>query len=686
MDSNARPDPVVPYKKRLSTLQEFYEDKFRKTKSEWEKYVAGQTDIDISVIPQDILSSWQRCRNAGLNPFKKPTPPILSSSEMQSLLEENRQMIQAGMPLMNNFKNFVGAAQFLVCLFTRQGCILEVRVDDEYKKLAQSTRLVPGALWAEETVGTNSFSLALTIKKPMQCFGPQHYMRTYHGETASSAPIFNPRGELIGGIALVSNYNGTNPQTLVLAISLAQAIESSMKTKEALETAQIAGSYQQAVLSAIPEAMVAFDLGGLVTMINENALKILQANGPVEGRHVRDILKADNVDLFNIVESNDLVTDSEVRIVSRLTDNPYQASSSPIYGSDGAVIGKIIILSEAKRNRKPAPKMIGAKANFHLKDICGLNSRFIRTVQHVQMAASSDSNVLLLGESGTGKDIFAQAIHNAGSRRNGPYVAINCASIPRDLIASELFGHAEGAFTGARRGGNTGKFELADGGTIFFDEIAETSLEFQAVLLRVVEEKAIVRVGGTSVRPVDVRIVAATNKNIMEEIKKGAFRSDLYYRLNVFTIETLPLRDRKDDIPLLIDNFIRKYGSTMDKKFIRIHDHVVKILENYPWPGNIRELQNVIERMINVAQGQELTIDLVPDEILHWQYKDENKADNSSVKKREKETIMRMMKMDIPRNKIAEKLNMARSTFYRKLKEYSLDDAPVDPKSNKQRP
>ncbi len=420
--------------------------------------------------------------------------------------------------------------------------------------------------------------------------------------------------------------------------------------------------------------MIAFDTNGIVTMVNDNALKMLHLGPDAEGRYIRDILEADNTDFFNIVEGEKLVTDADVRIAFKFADNDFTVTSSHIHCSHGTVIGKIIILNELKRVKKLVTKMIGAKANFHVNDICGQSPKFLHTLEHVQIAAKSDSNVLLLGESGTGKDIFAQAIHNAGTRRNGPYVAINCASIPRDLIASELFGHSEGAFTGSRRGGNTGKFELADGGTIFFDEIAETSLEFQVVLLRAVEEKAIIRVGGNSMRPVDVRIISATNKNILEEIKKGTFRSDLYYRLNVFTIETIPLRERTDDIPLLVENFVRKCSTTIDKRITNISDKVLRILKNYPWPGNIRELQNVIERMINIAPGSELTIDLIPDEILHWQYKDEAATQNGATSKdREKEAIVRMMKMDIPRNKIAEKMNMARSTFYRKLKEYGLE-------------
>ena len=178
-------------------------------------------------------------------------------------------------------------------------------------------------------------------------------------------------------------------------------------------------------------------------------------------------------------------------------------------------------------------------------------------------------------------------------RKNGPYLAINCAAIPRDLISSELFGYADGAFTGSRRGGRQGKFELADGGTIFLDEIAEMPLELQAVLLRVIEDKSVVRIGGTHIKPVDVRIIAATNKNIEEEVRKGNFRDDLYYRLNVFTLNISRLRERADDIPLLVYLFTKKYGQAMGKKIDKVSKNVIERFMNYPWPGNVRELQNV---------------------------------------------------------------------------------------------
>jgi transcriptional regulator with PAS, ATPase and Fis domain len=336
------------------------------------------------------------------------------------------------------------------------------------------------------------------------------------------------------------------------------------------------------------------------------------------------------------------------------------------------VIGRLIILNEIKRARTLVTRMIGAKAKFTFDDICGINGKFVETVNQARMVSQSNSNVLLLGESGAGKDIFAQAIHNASARSSGPYVAINCAAIPRDLISSELFGYSEGAFTGSKRGGNQGKFELADGGTIFLDEIAETPLELQSVLLRVIEDKSITRIGGSRVTSVDVRIIAATNKNLKDEVRKGRFRDDLYYRFNVFTIQMVPLRDRPEDIPLLVDSFVQKICDAMGKKRVRVDGRVLEKFVGYSWPGNIRELQNIIERMINVVHTDELTVDLIPSEVLHGPSRVEVLPREESPRDRERQILEKMVQSGLSKKEIALRMQMARSTLYRKLEKYNL--------------
>ncbi|WP_038818719.1 sigma-54 interaction domain-containing protein, partial [Pseudomonas syringae] len=203
---------------------------------------------------------------------------------------------------------------------------------------------------------------------------------------------------------------------------------------------------------------------------------------------------------------------------------------------------------------------------------------------------------LILGESGTGKELFAQAIHNASDRSSGPFVAVNCGAIPRDLVQSELFGHVEGAFTGSAKGGSAGKFELADGGTIFLDEIGDMSFDAQVSLLRVLQEGEVTRVGAKSSRQVDVRIIAATHRNLSQAVAEGAFREDLYYRLNVLNLTVPPLRMRREDIALLAQHFLDRCARSLRKSVLGLSAQALELLVAYSWPGNVRELENSIER------------------------------------------------------------------------------------------
>jgi formate hydrogenlyase transcriptional activator len=237
----------------------------------------------------------------------------------------------------------------------------------------------------------------------------------------------------------------------------------------------------------------------------------------------------------------------------------------------------------------------------------GTSHAFRRVVDLVEAVAPTDASVLILGETGTGKERVARAVHDRSARRSKPFVSVNCAAIPQSLIASDLFGHEKGAFTGAvqRR---TGRFEQAQGGTIFLDEVGDLPAETQVALLRVLQEREFERVGGSHPIAADVRVIAATNRELPAAIAAGAFRSDLFYRLNVFPIEVPPLRDRKEDIPLLVEYFMNR-GRGPEKRARRVHPRVAELLHAYSWPGNIRELQNVVERAIIVSPEEELTVD-----------------------------------------------------------------------------
>lgn len=317
-------------------------------------------------------------------------------------------------------------------------------------------------------------------------------------------------------------------------------------------------------------------------------------------------------------------------------------------------------------------KTYGQFAHITFNDLIGEDPHFLDCIQMAYQAARGNSTILLLGESGTGKDLFAQAIHNTSSRHHKPYIAINCAAIPRDLLGSELFGYSDGAFTGAKRGGNPGKFELANGGTLFLDEIGEMPLEMQTVLLRIIEDKKVTRIGGKDVIPVDVRIIAATNKDLRKEVEKGTFRGDLYYRLNVMTIPLPSLRQRRGDVPLLAMHFIQKTSAKLDKTINHIAPEIIMALTLYDWPGNIRELENNIERMVNLAKDCRLEKNLLPPNIQMITNNDLDLNNSRSLKDYGKSIEQTMIQFYINKNggnatNAAKEMGISRSTLYRKL-------------------
>lgn len=322
-----------------------------------------------------------------------------------------------------------------------------------------------------------------------------------------------------------------------------------------------------------------------------------------------------------------------------------------------------------------------AAARKSFDQLIGISEKMKKVIAQAQRVVDTDASVLLQGESGTGKDVIANAIHMAGKRKDKPFISVNCGAIPMTLIESELFGHEKGAFTDAREA-KPGRFEQADGGTLFLDELGELPLDAQVKLLRVLEDKKVTRVGGIKPIPVDVRIVSATNKNLEERVRNGNFRLDLYYRLNVFSIIIPPLRERKEDIPLLIDYFINKYNLELNTRIQNISSQARDLLLNYPWPGNVRDLQNCIQSAMILAKKGTLTAEHLPirikgflisasDELPEGTGLDENlKQINTKL---EKELIINALsKTNYNRTETARLLKISRKTLFNKMKQYDL--------------
>jgi len=667
----------------LANLNLFYEDQHRRITKEWKKFIDGSGTVDASCVSSDILMSWKSCRKLGIDPVGNPKHMILKGPSLQKLLDENRDLLNASRPFLDQLSGFIKESCFTIGICSTDGCLLDVKSAHDINDIQMKLNWYPGVFWTETEAGNNIISTVLATRKPARIFGPQHYKKRYHHITASGAPVIGPAGALLGGIVLTGYYSSDNLHTLGMAAAVASAIENQLKAEKAigdsrrssLETA-VALNFIQALISSIPEALIAIDDKGFISTINEKARqRFISSRRTGVGESLQTIFAGpENASFRQLMRENKSFTAVEIKIFARSKHQVYTLTCESILSPDGKIIGKILIFSEFKKGQSIESRPTGGRANFIFSDVRGYNDQFQTVVEQARTVSQSSSNVLILGESGTGKDIIAQAIHNASLRRKGPYVALNCAAIPRNLIASELFGYSEGAFTGSRRGGNQGKFELADGGTIFLDEIAETPLELQAVLLRVIEEKAVVRIGEGLVRPVDVRIISATNKNLIEEVNNGAFRKDLYYRLNVFAISIPPLRERTDDIPLLVETFVRKYSESLHKQITMIDKKIWSIFMAHAWPGNVRELQNVVERMINYAPDNALTVDLIPPEIMNSPRMKRSQHRLESPEESEKKMIKHLLMLKFRKNQIAERMNISRVTLFRKIKKYGLTE------------
>ena len=650
-----------------------YEERSSAVYEMWEKFINNMSVDHSTHVSGTTLNSWKRCRNYGVNPYLKEVPPGIQGEELDKRIQKNEHLIKASRPFMETLNNIVTGSGFTVVLFDRDGYILSIVGDEDVMMKHRKGNFSVGTCWSEYVMGTNGCGTALAENKPVQIFACEHFCKIIHSWTCSGAPIHDSACNIIGVIAMTAHYKQAHPHTLGMVVAASHAIKNLLQLEKTLSDLRADSCYQQSIFDSSQEALIAINKRKAITLLNENAKKLLDLRSDVVGKKLSEVFFEDNNRTFlNTIFDNFAIIDKECIIYRGNKSQRFTVTATPIRSSQNDVLGKIIAIDEIKRARKMVTEMIGAKADFEFKHIIGKDPQFLATIEMGRRAALSTSNVLLLGETGTGKDLFAQAIHNYSDSKNGPYIAINCGAIPRELIASELFGYCEGAFTGSKKGGNPGKFELANDGTIYLDEIGEMPLELQTLLLRVIEEKKVTRIGANKTTRFNVRIIAATNKNLRNEVLSGNFREDLYFRLNVFTIELVPLRIKKNDIHLLTDHFTTNLSKRLNKEIKSIDTNVLQSFINYSWPGNVRELQNVIERMINIAPGDKLTSDLLPSDIIYkHKYENINHGD-LSLQEIECRAISELIKSNLTKEEIAGKLKIARSTLYRKIEKYGI--------------
>ncbi|MBI4961013.1 MAG: sigma 54-interacting transcriptional regulator [Desulfovibrio sp.] len=562
---------------------------------EWQRFV-DTGECDATVIRPVILESWKRCRAQNLNPYMSASDCCITDQDhLDALLRSNAALISLAKPYLDILGKVVDETHFIGLLASRQGHVLHAVGDPDLLESADKGFIRPGAVRNEHHAGTTGIALSLISKQPVQIFSAEHYCAFYHDWTCSSAPICDDSGELIGVLNLSGDYRLIHKHTLGIVIAMAKALEQALGLRST-------NTYLQNCIDSSEYGLAVLDNKQNVKQINKILAQYTSSpSDKLLGQPVTEVLFS-SPPLTKLLDKDNRLFEKSISIKKNDKYNTLLVNTQAVYNEENEPIGKLIITKEKKDIHRLVHRMVGAYATFTFEDILGNNERIRRAVELAGSVAPTNARVLIQGESGTGKELFAQAIHNASDLRDGPFIGINCSAIPSELMESEFFGYNEGAFSGAKKGGMPGKFELADGGTIFLDEIDSMPQEMQIKLLRVLEENKITRVGGNTVMPVNVRILAASSKNVGDLVKQGLIRLDLYYRINTIILDIPPLRERTGDIPLLArhiaDMVCRKLGQ--GKK--ELSQDFLAALMHHEWPGNVRELGNILERSILIAR------------------------------------------------------------------------------------
>ncbi|BBH34122.1 Transcriptional regulator containing PAS, AAA-type ATPase, and DNA-binding Fis domains [Pseudomonas sp. 43mfcvi1.1] len=547
----------------------------------WRACLQGAIDRPVGV-RRVIWQSWLRSVHAGLDP-EDGEYRFVAPADLTATLAANRVLIAAAAQVMRGLLAYNPRGH--INLTDAEGTTLHFCGLD----------LTPiGSRLLESVQGTNCTGLAIVEDRLVYVLAEENFglglrQRRMH---CAAAPIRDAHGRTLGMLTLTAEPGWFHFHTLGTVQAAAEAVSRQMALQALLQE-------QQTVLEVLNEGLVVLDEQGCIKALNHYARQLFRVGHDLLGKPFKSLGQSELTEAV-LLASGEGVRDLDCTF--ELHDRSHLACLVSVCPLEQG--GRIVSLRENRRIREITRRIIGTQASYTFETIQG-RSQAIQDAMHLaRIASRSDSTTLILGESGTGKELFAQAIHNASDRCGGPFVAVNCGAIPRDLVQSELFGHVEGAFTGSARGGSAGKFELADGGTIFLDEIGDMSFDAQVSLLRVLQEGEVTRVGAKKSLRVNVRIIAATHRNLSQAVAEGAFREDLYYRLNVLNLTVPPLRMRREDVPLLARHFLARCARSLRKTMHDLSPAALDILSAYHWPGNVRELENVIERATNLAMSE----------------------------------------------------------------------------------
>jgi PAS domain S-box-containing protein len=658
----------------------------------WEDFINNGT-LPQGKVRSEIIASWQR--SGTIDPHARHQHR-LPNRLLQAKVAENLQLVSLSRPVMRELSEIEGLDSVILC--DPDGYAVDVAGDTKSDQLK-------GLRFREQDIGTNAIGVALAEDRPVEVIGAEHYRQCYHAAGGAAVPVHSKESVL--GILAAYNSSKFLPTGIIQALKLGvKVIENQIYYKA--EQSQITHIYHNTCSSIIDffhDGFLVVDAQGNLINVNRSCCNMLGISDreSLIGEYLGNLLANDNRVLDNLLSSdpNDFVSKFSLKganqiipcslVRRRITRNQD--------GSQQTVLGFVVDREEPEPEAKY--RFCGPYGNdaSSLNNLIGHSERWNEVKNLIIRAAQVSSSVLIEGESGTGKELVARAIYDESGLK-GPFVAINCGAIPKELLQSELFGYEEGAFTGARKGGGTGKLEVGDGGTVFLDEIGEMPFAMQVNLLRFLQDKMVTRIGSSTPRKVEVRIIAATNRKLKNEVRAGRFREDLFYRLNVIGVELPPLRERVLDIPPITRFFIETICRQFKRDILSISDAAMHVLCAYRWPGNVRELRNVIENAIVFTEGNLITEDFLPAYLRENSYPppqslpeqkafqqaaraqdmqgltidEARKLNQRAVAETERDEIMRLLdEFGGNVSHVARHMGISRNTVYRKMKNYKIE-------------
>lgn len=645
----------------------------------WEVFVASGEFIGTPPRPV-IAQSWQRCRDLGINPLMERAPTVLGPEEIEAILCRE-DLGRAGKQVLDTFAQVVEGTGHVIVLADAQGCIVYSVGHRGVERMLERINFMPGAAWSETTVGPNGEGTPIALGRPELVFGPEHYCQQWQPWVCYGCPVQEPAtGRVLGGVNISGPAKKVQTHTFALTVSIARFIEQLLSVFE-LQRREVLLTLSRGLERRwAGEGILVVTESGRVADMNPAAARTLGVQPSVlRNAPLAEFIPALWTPVQQSVESGSPREEGVTVRTPSGVEKTALCRVEPVI-REGRTLGSVVILSDrpaaSARQRRvtvhgnPGP----GSTKYTFGDTLGESPALRKALNLARVAArgSQLNPILLVGESGTGKELVAHAIHAESPRARGPFVVVHCGALPRELVESELFGYASGAFTGARREGQAGKFEAAHGGTIFLDEIDTMPMELQGKFLRVFEAGEVVRLGSATPVPIDVRIVAAGNVDLRQRVQAGIFRLDLFHRLSVIEIFLPPLRERGDDILILAAAFLERECAEAGKSPLAISPEVADRLRVYSWPGNIRELRNLCAHWTLTVEGPTIHLEHVARYIREPIPDVHTDLGPGGGLRRGQDSIIRRTLEETGGDvgEAARRLGVAKTTIYRRLKKW----------------